>query len=56
MDQIREFSYAVNELAIVWEDTSESQLQAIWLRDHRQMSASRNPDNGQRLRNLEANP
>jgi gamma-butyrobetaine hydroxylase len=49
MNQIKVFSYNAAELKIEWEDTSESLLQAIWLRDHCQMPASRNPDNGQRL-------
>jgi gamma-butyrobetaine hydroxylase len=52
MNQIKVFSYNAAELKIVWEDTSESLLQAIWLRDHCQMPASRNPDNGQRLLNI----
>jgi gamma-butyrobetaine dioxygenase len=52
MNQIKVFSYNAAELRIVWEDTSESHLQAIWLRDHCQMPASRNPDNGQRLLNI----
>jgi len=52
MNQIKVFSYNATELKIVWEDTSGSQLQAIWLRDHCQMPASRNPDNGQRLLNI----
>lgn len=52
MNQIKVFSYNAAELKIVWEDTSESQLQAVWLRDHCQMPASRNPDNGQRLLNI----
>jgi alpha-ketoglutarate-dependent taurine dioxygenase len=52
MNQIKVFSYNAAELKIVWRDTSESQLQAIWLRDHCQMPASRNPDNGQRLLNI----
>lgn len=52
MNQIKVFSYNAAELKIAWEDTSESQLQAIWLRDHCQMPASRNPDNGQRLLNI----
>ncbi len=52
MNQIKVFSYNAEELTIVWEDTSESQLLAIWLRDHCQMPASRNPDNGQRLLNV----
>lgn len=52
MNQIKDFSFTAEELTIVWEDTSESLLQAIWLRDHCQMPASRNPDNGQRLLNI----
>ncbi len=52
MNHIKVFSYNAAELRIVWEDTSESQLQAVWLRDHCQMPASRNPDNGQRLLNI----
>lgn len=52
MNQIKALSYNATELRIEWEDTSESQLQAIWLRDHCQMPASRNLDNGQRLLNI----
>ena len=52
MNRIRHFSHDGEELTIVWEDASQSQLQAIWLRDHCQMPASRNPDNGQRLINI----
>jgi gamma-butyrobetaine dioxygenase len=52
MNRIRHFSHDSEELTIVWEDASQSQLQAIWLRDHCQMPASRNPDNGQRLLNI----
>jgi gamma-butyrobetaine dioxygenase len=52
MNQIQHFSHDGEELTIVWEDASQSQLQAIWLRDHCQMPASRNPDNGQRLLNI----
>ncbi len=52
MNQIKVFSYNAAELKIAWEDTSESQLQAIWLRDHCQMPASRNQYNGQRLLNI----
>jgi len=52
MSRIRELSYDDQELAITWENASESHLQAIWLRDHCQMPASRNPDNGQRLLNI----
>lgn len=52
MIRIRELSCSADELAITWENASRSQLQAIWLRDHCQMPASRNPDNGQRLLNI----
>ncbi len=52
MSRIRTFSFDRDELAITWEDASESILQATWLRDHCQMPASRNPDNGQRLVSL----
>ncbi len=52
MNRIRHFSHDSEELTIVWEDASQSHLQAIWLRDHCQMPASRNPDNGQRLLNI----
>lgn len=52
MNPIREFSHNGHELEIQWEDASESLLLAIWLRDHCQMPASRNPDNGQRLINI----
>lgn len=52
MIRIREFSHNADELAITWEDAGQSRLQAIWLRDHCQMPASRNPDNGQRLLNI----
>jgi len=52
MNRIQHFSHDSEELTIVWEDASQSQLQSIWLRDHCQMPASRNPDNGQRLLNI----
>jgi gamma-butyrobetaine hydroxylase len=52
MNSIREVSHDGAELTIIWEDASESRLLAIWLRDHCQMPASRNPDNGQRLLNI----
>ena len=52
MNTIREVSHDGTELTIIWEDGSESRLLAIWLRDHCQMPASRNPDNGQRLLNI----
>ena len=52
MSRIRELSCNSSELTITWENASVSRLQAIWLRDHCQMPASRNPDNGQRLLNI----
>jgi gamma-butyrobetaine dioxygenase len=52
MSRIREISYDAGELVITWDNASRSELQAIWLRDHCQMPASRNPDNGQRLLNI----
>ncbi len=52
MSRIREISYDAGELAITWDNAGKSELQAIWLRDHCQMPASRNPDNGQRLLNI----
>jgi gamma-butyrobetaine hydroxylase len=52
MNSIREVSHDGTELTIIWDDGSESRLLAIWLRDHCQMPASRNPDNGQRLLNI----
>ena len=52
MNRIREISYDAGELAITWDNASRSELQAIWLRDHCQMPASRNPGNGQRLLNI----
>lgn len=52
MTRVREISHDTDELRIVWEDASVSQLQAIWLRDHCQMPTSRNPSNGQRLMNI----
>jgi len=52
MSRVRELSFDADELAITWENGSQSRLQAIWLRDHCQMPASRNPANGQRLLNI----
>ncbi len=52
MTRISRFAFSADELSIVWEDSSESRLQAIWLRDHCRMPSSRNPDNGQRLLNI----
>ncbi len=52
MSRIREISYDAGELAITWDNAGRSELQAIWLRDHCQMPASRDPGNGQRLLNI----
>jgi len=52
MAGIREFSFDGGELEIFWDDASHSRLQAIWLRDHCRMPASRDPNNGQRLLNI----
>ena len=52
MNKIKTFSYDRDELTIHWDDTSESRLQAIWLRDHCQGSECRDPGSGQRLLNI----
>ncbi len=52
MSRIGQVSFTPDELTIHWEDAGVSRLRAIWLRDHCQMPASRNPDNGQRLINI----
>ena len=52
MVRVREFAHDADELAITWEDASQSRLQAVWLRDHCRMPQSRNPGNGQRLQNI----
>lgn len=52
MPSIQRLSNLGTELEIVWEDGSQSNLLALWLRDHCQMPASRHPGNGQRLLNI----
>lgn len=44
--------FTPDELHLVWSDGQESNLAAVWLRDHCQMPGSRNPYNGQRLINI----
>ncbi len=50
--QIVSATHSENLLVIEWADGKTSRLDALWLRDHCQMPASRNPDNGQRLFNV----
>ena len=52
MNAINNFSFSDNELQLTWTDGRMSQLDAIWLRDHCQMPASRDPVSGQRLLNI----
>lgn len=49
---INHFSFQDKLLHIDWADGRTSTLAAIWLRDHCQMPASRDPGNGQRLFNI----
>ena len=49
---IQSFSFTDDELIIDWQDGRQSQLAAIWLRDHCQMPVSRDPVSGQRLLNI----
>ena len=46
---IKNLSIVNDELVIDWQDGKQSRLYSHWLRDHCQMPASRNADNGQRL-------
>lgn len=50
--QITSVTHSKDLLVIEWADGETSRLDALWLRDHCQMSTSRNPDNGQRLLNV----
>lgn len=50
--RIESFDFTPTELDILWQDGRRSRLNRIWLRDHCQMPASRNPNNGQRLLNV----
>lgn len=52
MKRITDFQFNDNELTINWGDGRQSQLAAIWLRDHCQMPESRDPLSGQRLLNI----
>jgi gamma-butyrobetaine hydroxylase len=52
MKRINRYQFDANELAIHWENGQQSQLAAIWLRDHCQMPESRDPVSGQRLQNI----
>ena len=52
MNSIQSYSFDREQLSISWADSSQSELQALWLRDHCQMPTSRNPLNGQRLLNI----
>ena len=52
MERIREYHFDRDQLCITWSDGAVSELMALWLRDHCQMPASRNPANGQRLINI----
>ena len=52
MNTITDFSFDADELRLTWTDGRNSKLDAIWLRDHCQMPASRDPVSGQRLINI----
>jgi gamma-butyrobetaine dioxygenase len=52
MNNISKMSFDREQLSIAWADGARSELLALWLRDHCQMPASRNPQNGQRLINI----
>ncbi len=52
MKRINQYKFDANQLTIHWEDGQQSELAAIWLRDHCQMSDSRDPVSGQRLLNI----
>lgn len=52
MNNITNFRFDHEQLFITWDDGAQSELLALWLRDHCQMPASRNPVNGQRLLNI----
>ena len=49
LDLIKKLLLVNDELVIDWQDGKQSRLFAHWLRDHCQMPASRNLNNGQRL-------
>ena len=52
MNTIKSFSFKTDQLTIEWQDGRQSQLAAIWLRDHCQMPECRDPHSGQRLLNI----
>lgn len=52
MPDINAISFTGEQLTLDWSDGGQSQLAAIWLRDHCQMPQSRDPINGQRLINI----
>jgi len=52
MNNIKAFTFTGEELCIDWSDGRQSCLASIWLRDHCQMPASRDPLSGQRLLNI----
>jgi len=52
MKRINQYQFDANQLTILWEDGQQSELAAIWLRDHCQMPNSRDPISGQRLLNI----
>jgi gamma-butyrobetaine hydroxylase len=52
MNNIKSFTFTDDELSIDWSDGRQSHLACIWLRDHCQMPASRDPVSGQRLLNI----
>jgi gamma-butyrobetaine dioxygenase len=52
MNSISTFSFDREQLSVTWADGAKSEWLALWLRDHCQMPASRNPLNGQRLLNI----
>jgi gamma-butyrobetaine hydroxylase len=52
MHSIQDYHFDHEQISISWADGGNSELQALWLRDHCQMPQSRNPANGQRLLNI----
>ncbi len=50
--RISSVTHSEDLLVIEWADGKTSRLDALWLRDHCQMPASRDPVNGQRLINV----
>lgn len=52
MMRINQYQFDADELTVHWDDNRQSQLAAIWLRDHCQMPTSRDSASGQRLLNI----